>query len=187
MPPLGFSRDRGSRPPTLTYAFSGRGGVALDLDGVGLELPDAEVCFDPFHVVALASRAVDDVRRGEWNAKGKSTTTDGPWVKHPRWSLLNAPERQSHRQLARLAEVERTNQLLYRAFLLKEELRLIYHLPDRALAPEHLRAWLAWASRSKLKPFVKLARTIREHADGILAAIRLGLSNARLCSTPRSA
>ena len=29
-------------------------------------------------------------------------------------------------------------------------------------------------------PFVKLARTIRRHRAGILAAIRLGLSNGRL-------
>ena len=33
---------------------------------------------------------------------------------------------------------------------------------------------------SKLKPFVKLARTIRRYREGILAAIRLGLSNGRL-------
>ena len=69
---------------------------------------------------------------------------------------------------------------MFRAFLLKEELRLLYHLEDRALTPAHLDAWLAWASRSRLAPFVKLAHTIRRHRDGILAAIRLGLSNARL-------
>ena len=50
----------------------------------------------------------------------------------------------------------------------------------RALAPAHLDAWLAWAARSRLKPFVRLARTLREHRDGILAAIRLGLSNSRM-------
>ena len=44
----------------------------------------------------------------------------------------------------------------------------------------HLDAWLAWAQRSKLKPFVRLARTLRRYRDGILAAITLGLSNARL-------
>ena len=68
----------------------------------------------------------------------------------------------------------------YRAFLLKEELRLLYHLEDRSLAGQHLDAWLAWASRSKLKPFVKLARTLRARRDGVLAAIRLGLSNGRM-------
>ena len=57
---------------------------------------------------------------------------------------------------------------------------MLYHLPDPRKATEHLDAWLAWASRSKLKPFVKLARTIRKYRAGILAAVRLGLSNARL-------
>ena len=88
-----------------------------------------------------------------------------------------APDRRPAR---RAHEVEHANRRLYRAFLLKEELRLLYHLDDRTLAPAHLDAWLAWASRSKLKPFVKLARTLRARRDGILAAIRLGLSNGRM-------
>jgi len=90
------------------------------------------------------------------------------------------PERQSISQLAALGEVSLANRRLFRAFLLKEQLRLLYHLDDPALAPEHLAAWLGWASRSKLRPFVKLARTIRRHREGILSAIRLGLSNGRL-------
>ena len=143
-------------------------------------VPQAEIVFDPFHVCQLASRAVDEVRRAEWRERGKSKTTAGRWVKGVRWSLLKAPEKQSARQLAALAEVQHANRRLYRAFLLKEQLRALYHLPDPALAPVHLAAWLAWASRSKLRPFVKLARTIREHREGILAAIRLRLTNARL-------
>jgi len=51
---------------------------------------------------------------------------------------------------------------------------------DPRLAPAHLDSWLSWATRSRLAPFVKLARTIRRHRDGILAAIRLGLTNGRL-------
>jgi len=159
--------------------------VSIDMNG-GYEkairqgLPDAEVCFDPFHVCQLAGRAVDDVRRAEWRGQGKSETGPGRWVKSVRWSLLKAPERQTVGQLAALHEVEHANRRLYRAFLLKEELRLLYHLDDRTLAPAHLDAWLAWASRSKLKPFVKLARTLRARRDGILAAIRLGLSNGRM-------
>jgi transposase len=143
-------------------------------------VPAAEVCFDPWHVVKLAGEAVDRVRRQEWNARGKSKTQGGKWVKATRWSLLKAPERQTVEQLAILGEVQHANRRLYRAFLLKEQLRLLYQLDDPTEAPELLHAWLAWASRSRLKPFVKLARTIREHRDGILAAIRLGLSNARL-------
>lgn len=159
--------------------------VSIDMSGgyqqaIRDSIPQAEICFDPFHVVRLAQRAVDQVRRDEWNAHDRSHTSTGKWIKGTRWSLLKSPEKQTLDQLAKLGEVQQANKPLYRAFLLKEELRLLYHLDDPALAPEHLDAWLTWASRSRLEPFVKLARTIRRHQDGILAAIRLGLDNGRL-------
>ena len=72
-----------------------------------------------------------------------------------------------------------TNKPMYRAFLLYGELRYIYRLPKQEAA-ERLDAWLAWASRSRLKPFVKLARTIRTHKAGVLAAVEIGISNGRL-------
>jgi transposase len=36
------------------------------------------------------------------------------------------------------------------------------------------------ATRSRLEPFVKLTGTVRTHPAGILAAIRLGINNARV-------
>jgi transposase len=33
-------------------------------------LPEAEIAFDPLHVVALASGAVDEIRMQEWKTKG---------------------------------------------------------------------------------------------------------------------
>jgi hypothetical protein len=44
----------------------------------------------------------------------------------------------SEPQLATLGEVQHANKPMFRAFLLKEELRLLYHLEDPALAPAHL-------------------------------------------------
>ena len=40
--------------------------------------------------------------------------------------------------------------------------------------------WLQWARRSRLAPFVKLAKTIGDQRPGIEAAIENGLSNARV-------
>jgi transposase len=159
--------------------------VSIDMSGgyqqaIAASIPHADVCFDPFHVVRLAQRAVDQVRRDEWNAHDRSHTKTGKWIKGTRWSLLKSPEKQTIDQLAKLGEVQQANKPLYRAFLLNEELRLLYHLEDPTLAPEHLDAWLSWASRSRLEPFVKLARTIRRYQAGILNAIRLGLDNGRL-------
>ena len=44
-------------------------------------------------------------------------------------------------------------------------------------ARELLDQWLDWASRSRLAPFVKLARTIRKHAVGILAYLDTRMTN----------
>ncbi len=159
--------------------------VSIDMSGgyekaIRESCPQAEICFDPFHVVRVAADAVDQVRRDEWNEHGRSKTTAGRWVKNTRWALLKAPDRQSLQSLGTLGEVYAKNQRLYRAFLLYHQLRQLYALEDPALAPAHLDAWISWAARSKLKPFVKAARTLRAHHDGILAAIRLGLSNGRL-------
>ena len=63
--------------------------------------------------------------------------------------------------------------------LLKEQLRQIYQLP-RPAAERLLDRWLAWARRCRPPSFVRLANTITEQQDGILAAIRHGLSNARI-------
>ncbi len=142
-------------------------------------LPNAEVCFDPFHVCQLGGKAADQVRRAEYNQHGRSSTGQGKWIKGTRYSLLKDTAKQTTRQLLKLAEVVLTNKRMYRAFLLLGELRYIYRLPKEEAA-ERLDAWLAWASRSKLKPFVRLARTIRKHKAGVLAAIELGISNGRL-------
>ncbi|MCA1677813.1 MAG: ISL3 family transposase [Actinobacteria bacterium] len=174
----GFFNELGERRRSIRAVW-------IDMSG-GYEkairdsIPHADVCFDSFHVVRLAQRAVDQVRRDEWNAHDRSHTPKGRWIKGTRWSLLKSPDKQSVPQLALLGEVQQANKPMFRAFLLKEELRVLYQLEDPALAPAHLDAWLAWASRSRLTPFIKLARTIRRHRQGILAAIRLGLSNGRL-------
>jgi len=43
--------------------------------------------------------------------------------------------------------------------------------------------WLAWAPRSRLEPFVTLARTVREHRERIEAAFDTGASNGLAEST----
>ncbi len=157
----GFFAELGDRKAAIQA-------VSIDMSGgyekAIREHTSAEVCFDPFHVVRVGADAVDQVRRDEWNAHDRSHTKTGKWVKHTRWALLKAPDRQSLEQLGTLGEVYTRNQRLYRAFLLYHQLRLLYALEDPALAPAHLDAWLRWAARSRLAPFVKAARTIRATA-----------------------
>jgi len=174
----GFFEELGEEAATIQA-------VSIDMSAgyekaVREAIPHAQIAFDPFHVVKLAGEAVDKVRREEWNAQGKSKTGRGRWVKGTRWALLKAPENRTAKQDSALAEVQSANKRLFRAFLLKEQLRELYHHVSPAAAAAYLEDWLAWASRSKLKPFVRLARTIRKHREGVIAAVNLGMSNGRL-------
>ena len=143
-------------------------------------LPGAALCIDPFHVVRLANHALNLVRRREWNRQGRSKTRTGRWLMGARWALVTAPERQSERQRGLLAELEQANRSLYSAYLLKEQLRCLYRLPDPAQAPRLFDLWLDAARASGLAAFERLAGTLARFRDSILAAIRLGLSNGRL-------
>jgi hypothetical protein len=62
------------------------------------------------------------------NAHDRSHTPKGRWINNTRWSLLKAPDKQTIGQLALLGEVQHANKAMFRAFLLKEELRLLYQL-----------------------------------------------------------
>jgi transposase len=143
-------------------------------------LPGAVRCVDPFHVIALATDALDEIRREIWNeARRSGEIALAKDLKGARFALWKNPENLTSRQQAKLSEIQHTNRRLYRAYLLKEQLRQIYRLPSVA-ALRLLDGWIAWAQRCRLPSFVKLAKTITAQRAGIVAAIEHGLSNARV-------
>jgi transposase len=147
---------------------------------VGERCPNAVVCLDPFHVTKLATDALDEIRRQVWNqARRAGQNLLAKELKGARFALWKNPEHLTARQRLRLAQIKQTNEPLYRAYLLKEQLRAIYRVPTEH-AGALLDAWLSWARRSRLEPFIKLARTITAQRPGIEAAVRHGLSNARV-------
>jgi transposase len=142
--------------------------------------PNAGICYDPFHLVKLASDALDEIRRGVWNqARRQGQTQLARELKGARFALWKNPGNLTERQQLKLARVQQLNQRLYRAYLLSQQLREIYRVGLKD-AIALLDAWLAWARRCRLAPFIKLARTITEQRSGIEAAIRNELSNARV-------
>lgn len=140
----------------------------------------AAVCLDAFHIVKWASEAVDEIRREQWNeARRTGDKQLAGDVKGTRWALLKKPESLTDGQQATLEDLERANGPLYRAYLLKEQLRLLLKLPLEDAMPL-LESWLAWASRSQLEPFIKLARTIRRQKEAVVEMLHSGLTNGRV-------
>ncbi len=145
------------------------------IKAVESSLPNAEIVFDRFHVERLAHDALDEVRRAM--VREVKGTAEGKAIKGLRFLLLKHPDNLSSKQELKLSEVQRTHQRLYRAYLLKETLAEALDQDDVEAARQVLRAWLAWASRSRLPPFVKTARTIRKYFDGVLAYVQTRLTN----------
>lgn len=164
--------DRAAQLEAVTIDMSAAYQRAIE-DGA----PDATIIFDRFHVQKLAHDAVDEVRRAEVRAVAEPA--DKRALKKTRWPLLKSPWNLAGFEADKLAELQRHNKRLFRAYLLKEALCGILDRRQVNVARTKLDEWFSWAVRSRLQPFRKLAHTIRDHADGILAYIRSGLSNGR--------
>jgi transposase len=139
--------------------------------------PDATIIFDRFHVQKLANEAVSKVRRDEVR---EAEPEDKKALKNTKWQLLKNPWNLTDLEDKKLADLQKTNERIYRGYLLKETLVAIFECSSILIAGWKLDEWEAWASRSRLAPFVKLAKTIRKHRDGILEYVRDRLNNGRV-------
>ena len=141
----------------------------------------AVICFDPFHVVQAGTKALEKVRRSVWQDLRKLPDQDAARrFKGARWCLLKHPGDLTDDQAATLRKIRRRGGDLWRAYALKEALRAIFagDLTEDEVATL-LDRFCSRAQRSGMKPFVTLAKTIRKRREGILAAVRLGVNNAR--------
>jgi transposase len=147
-------------------------------DLVALRCPKAQLCMDPFHVVAWAGKALDEVRRETWRAtRAAGNAAHARALKDARYALWKNPEDLTDRQRAKLAWIAKINQPLFRAYLLKEHLRMVF-APGGEERIELLDDWLAWAAASRIPAFVELARKMRRYRDDIAHALLHRLSNA---------
>lgn len=159
-------------------------------DVVAARCPGAVRCADAFHVVSWATEALDEVRRQAWNDARVLARADAAGggrerarrLKAVRYALWKNPEHLSARQLDKLAWIAKTDQRLYRAYLLKEGLRFVFAAKGEA-GKHALDRWLCWAARCRIPAFVSLGRKVRKHRAAIDAALEHQLSNALIEST----
>ena len=104
-------------------------------------------------------------------------------IKNSAYALGKAPEHLTENQQAKVAMIAGNNNRLYRAYRIKETLRLLLKLKDTGEAQAALKRWLWRASHSRISAFRELYQKIRRHKEHILNTIRLGMSNARIEAT----
>jgi transposase len=156
--------------------------VAVDMSGaywsaVLEHLPDAALVFDKFHILKLMNERLDDLRRE------MVREAEGPLklkIKGPRFLLLRNPENLTDDQIPKLDTALRLNEPLLLACYLKEELCELWNQTSRWQMNAFLKDWCDKAGQTGIGQMLKMAKTLRTHASGILAYADFPITSAKL-------
>lgn len=142
--------------------------------------PEAIHVFDRFHMTKIINETITNIRRRIYNNLPEGTAKQG--LKDSRFVLLKRPwnlnpEKSEPR---RLEKALKSNADLYTAYLLKEELLDIWEMDDSDEAEGYLLDQIKYMESTQIPELHRLAKTLRNHALGILSFIDCPISTGRL-------
>ena len=143
------------------------------IKGVNEALPNAEITFDPFHLIQLMNNALGKVRAEEARLYPEM-------MKGSRYAFLKNPENLTEKQDETLTRLCHYRLKTARAYLIKLALQDVYTALTREDAEGRLRVWYTWAIRSQIDQVKKTAKTVKAHWNGILSWFNSQLSNGFL-------
>ncbi len=156
--------------------------VAMDMSAAyvkatkqSIPLAEGKIVHDRFHVMQLATKAVDKVRRGEH----RQLQQDGDnRLANTKYLWIKSEENLTEKQRSRLDEVFTLRLETGKAWAYKEMLRDLWHHDDAASATTYFKDWYRRVIHTKLKPMKKLAKTIKERIENVVSYCTHGITNA---------
>lgn len=137
--------------------------------------PQAEIVHDRFHISKHLNEAVDKVRRQEHKllkSEGDQTLTGTKQM----W-LFN-PENMSEDRWIEFDVLKDQELKTSRAWAIKEQFRWFWEYRYAGNARKFFDRWYGWATRSRLKPIIDVAKMLKRHLDNTLTYFRHGITNA---------
>lgn len=153
------------------------------IDAVTTHLPEATLVFDRFHVIKLYNDKLSGLRRDL--SRELTDTMQIESLKGVRWLLLKRAENldASRREPERLERALKLNEPLAIAYYLKDELNEIWEQDDQETAQSLLMDWILYAESTGIRMLIQFAKTLRLHAQGILAYYDFPISTGPLEGT----
>jgi len=146
--------------------------VAVAMDRAGAyyqvvkdQLPDADIVFDKFHLIANYNAVIDQVRRAEWR---QANAEDKHVIKGQRYNLFRRPEHRTPEQAQSLAKLLAINRNLATVEVLKDDLDQLWQYRYRGAAVKYLRRWVDWARASGIEALRKFARGLLKAKTEVL-------------------
>ncbi len=129
---------------------------------------DVVVVHDRYHLVSAMNRTIDAVRRVEQNRQEEEGKR---FIKGSRYLLLYGKEKLAAKpeKKERLERLLEANEVLNKAYLLKEELRLFWSQDSKEAAKTFIETWMKQAKAVGNRPLSVFADTVRRHLPRILA------------------
>ena len=152
--------------------------IAMDMwppfaKAVRLNYRGMPLVYDAFHIIADYSRTLNEIRVEEY--KKLEEQEQGRIIKGSRYLLLKGQEKLSLPAREKLDALLCINRPLKIAYLLKEDQRRLWKLPNRNQAERFLNDWIYKALSSGIIQLTRFARKMRRHFAGILLTISYSL------------
>ncbi len=154
--------------------------VAVDMwpafaNSVETNVQQAEIVHDRFHISKHLNEAVDRVRRQEH----KTLTRAGDdRLKGSKQLWLFNPENLSEDRWIEFEPLKDQELKTSRAWAIKEQFRWFWEYRYAGNAHKFFNRWYGWATRSRLKPIIQVAKMLKRHLNNILTYFRHGITNA---------
>ena len=144
------------------------------------ECPNAEVCVDRFHLVQQVNKTFDIVRRSEFKRAEKENDflSRNMLEPHRRFILVSREKDLSKSEQKLLDKLRKANESIHTAMLLVEYFHKALDRKKITSFRNTLKAWYLLVRESKLKPFLRFAKTIRKYRKNIESYIKSRLTTA---------
>lgn len=136
---------------------------------------DSKIVIDRYHVAHLLTDGVDRVRRAEHTmlrSQGDTRLTGTRFI----W-IKGAAKRRPSDEL-RIHQLRRAGLKVGRAWALKEASSRLWAYRYRGWALKYFKRWYYWATHSRLKPMIRVAKTMKRYLTWILNYLRNRSTNA---------
>jgi transposase len=143
---------------------------------------NAQVVFDKFHVLANASKRVDQGRPAVARVGSADVRNS---LRQSQWLWRKNPENLNENEQVRLAKIKEKNLCPGKAYQMRLVLQDIYRSPNSGVAQKRFQVGCRWVrgvarfyKSSVFSPLVRMAQMVEDNLAGILAHWKWGLTNA---------
>lgn len=135
-------------------------------------IPQADIVHDMFHIVKYLNEGVDNTR--------KSESKNNPILTDSKYAMLKNAENRTDLQKEKFFDIMDTNLKTADAWAFTETFKQIFDIKfeDISKAWAYFDIWIDQVNRSLIKPMIKVANTMQNHAVGIINNIKHKISNA---------